>query len=495
MFERYTEKARRVIFFARYEASQFGSSCIETEHLLLGLLREDKALTNRFLHSHASMETFRKQVEAHTTIREKVSTSVDLPLSNECKRVLAYAGEEAEQFGHKHIGTEHLLLGLLREEKCFAAQQLIERGVEIGAVRDDLKQAPHPSTLGTGGGPTSTPEAPSITDLTQAATEDRLDPVIGRSLELDALIETLCCHYKNNPVLIGDRGVGKTAIVEALAQRVAGCAVPPLLAGKRIVSLDPVLLASSTHARARGESLLETLASSGNTPGSPSTEPGRRGGNTILFLDELHGLLAAGPRSATPDAIATLRQVLSNPGIPCISACTPADYQASLQAFPWLADFFRPIHVRTLDEEETLSVLQSRKAALEKFHDATYTDEALALALTAASRYLPAIPQPAKALQLIDAAGALANQRRVALPDDVAESEKRIRFIQTRLENSIANHEFEKARFYSDEERKERDNLRALREQHHLDDSSSAIVTPALIEEVIARWSSYPWSL
>src|ERR1700760_3204566 len=138
MFERYTEKARRVIFFARYEASQFGSPYIETEHLLLGLLREDKALTNRFLRSHASVESIRKQIEAHTTIREKVSTSVDLPLSDECKRVLAYAAEEAERLGHKHIGTEHLLLGLLREERCFAAQMLKERGIELASTRENL---------------------------------------------------------------------------------------------------------------------------------------------------------------------------------------------------------------------------------------------------------------------------------------------------------------------------------------------------------------------
>ncbi len=143
MFERYTEKARRVIFFARYEASQFGSPYIETEHLLLGLLREDKALANRFLRSHAAIESIRKQIEAHTTIREKVSTSVDLPLSHECKRVLAYGAEEAERLNHKHIGTEHLLLGLLREEKCFAAEILHERGLRLSQVREEI-QRPHP---------------------------------------------------------------------------------------------------------------------------------------------------------------------------------------------------------------------------------------------------------------------------------------------------------------------------------------------------------------
>src|SRR5437773_1770560 len=150
MFERYTEKARRVIFFARYEASQFGSPYIETEHLLLGLLREDKALTNRFLRSHASVESIRKQIEGHTTIREKVSTSVDLPLSNECKRVMAYAAEEAEKLSHRHIGTEHLLLGLLREEKCFAAELLRKQGVSASSVREEL--AKHSQLAGGMGG-------------------------------------------------------------------------------------------------------------------------------------------------------------------------------------------------------------------------------------------------------------------------------------------------------------------------------------------------------
>jgi len=143
MFERYTEKARRVIFFGRYEASQFGSPYIESEHFLLGLLREDKALTNRFLRSYASVESIRKQVESHTTVRDKVSTSVDLPLSNECKRILAYAAEEAERFGHTHIGTEHLLLGVLREEKCFAAELLLERGLRLSAVREEVARVEH----------------------------------------------------------------------------------------------------------------------------------------------------------------------------------------------------------------------------------------------------------------------------------------------------------------------------------------------------------------
>src|SRR5437763_7195330 len=228
MFERYTEKARRVIFFARYEASQFGSPYIETEHLLLGLLREDKALTNRFLRSHASVESIRKQIEGHTTIREKVSTSVDLPLSNECKRVLAYAAEEAERLSHKHVGTEHLLLGLLREEKSHAGEILLRHGLTLSAVREELARQPQQAAL------RPSREASLVSefsrDLTQAAMDGQLDPVAGREQELEAIIEILCSRDNKNPILVGEHNVGKTAIVEALAQRIADGDVPPFLA-------------------------------------------------------------------------------------------------------------------------------------------------------------------------------------------------------------------------------------------------------------------------
>jgi ATP-dependent Clp protease ATP-binding subunit ClpC len=245
MFERYTEKARRVIFFARYEASQFGSPYIETEHLLLGLLREDKALTNRFLRSHASVESIRKQIEGHTTIREKVSTSVDLPLSNECKRVLAYAAEEAERLSHKHIGTEHLLLGLLREEKCFAAEILHERGLRLSTIREELARSTQEKPI-----PQRSRESSLLSefsrDLTQAALDSQLDPVVARDQEIAWLIEVLCSRNRKNPVLIGETSAGKTAIVEGLAQRVADGDVPSFLDDKRILALDLSLIVAGT---------------------------------------------------------------------------------------------------------------------------------------------------------------------------------------------------------------------------------------------------------
>src|SRR5579859_935993 len=241
MFERYTEKARRVIFFARYEASQFGSPYIETEHLLLGLLREDKALTNRFLRSHASIESIRKQIEGRTTIRDKVSTSVDLPLSLECKRVLAYAAEEAERLAHKHIGTEHLLLGLLREDKSFAAEILHERGLRLSTLREELSRSQGEKVSANRAKETSLLSEFSR-DLTQAALENQLDPLVGRENEVERVIQILCRRTKNNPVLIGEPGVGKTAIVEGLAQRISDGEVPSFLADKRILALDLSLI-------------------------------------------------------------------------------------------------------------------------------------------------------------------------------------------------------------------------------------------------------------
>ena len=305
MFERYTEKARRVIFFARYEASQFGSPYIETEHLLLGLLREDKALTNRFLRSHASIESIRKQIEAHTTIREKVSTSVDLPLSNECKRVLAFAAEEAERLGHKHIGTEHLLLGLLREEKCFAAEILAERGLKLSQIREELSRVTQEKAAPQQQQQQQRQRESSLLaefsrDLTQAAMDAQLDPLVGRDGEVDRVIQILCRRTKNNPVLIGEPGVGKTAIVEGLAQRIADGEVPSFLAEKKILALDLSLVVAGTKYRGQFEERLKTIM-----------KELMENQNSIIFIDELHTLVGAGSAEGSLDAANILKPALS----------------------------------------------------------------------------------------------------------------------------------------------------------------------------------------
>jgi ATP-dependent Clp protease ATP-binding subunit ClpC len=476
MFERYTEKARRVIFFARYEASQFGSPYIETEHLLLGLLREEKALTNRFLRSHTVVESIRKQIEAHTTIREKVPASADLPLSNESKRVLAYAAEETERLGHKHIGSEHLLLGLLREEKCFAGELLKDIGLKIAAVRDDLVRTPH--TTAAGSSPKPTPLAEFSRDLTQAAMDGELDPVVGRDEELNAIIEVLGSRLISNPVLVGDHGVGKTAIVEGLAQRIADGEVPSFLADKRILAFDNQLLVGWTKDRQKMEERLNMIAKA-----LKDTD------DVIMCIDELSGLFGGGSVSGSLDAAEIFRPALLRGAIQCICACTPGDYRASTQVFPWLGHCLRIVNVLPLDEERTLRVLTVRKDQYEKFHGVSYTNEALRHAARCSVLYFPNGPLPVKAFELLDAAGSRVKLRQESQPDEVVELQKRIKFIVHRMDSAIANHEFEKARFYADEERKERGNLRVLREKHNLDDSLIGVVNREDVDKVVSRWT------
>src|ERR671924_1885726 len=278
MFERYTEKARRVIFFARYEASQFGSPYIETEHLLLGLLREDKALTNRFLRSHASVESIRK-----------------------------------------HIGTEHLLLGLLREEKCFAAEILHERGLRLSTIREELARTTQEKAQ-----PQRQRESSLLSefsrDLTQAAMDTQLDPLVGREAELERVVQILCRRTKNNPVLIGEPGVGKTAIVEGLAQRISDGEVPSFLSDKRILALDLSLIVAGTKYRGQFEERLKTIM-----------KELMESQNCIIFIDELHTLVGAGSAEGSLDAANILKPALSRGEIQCIGATTPAEFRKSIE--------------------------------------------------------------------------------------------------------------------------------------------------------------------
>jgi len=339
MFERYTEKARRVIFFARYEASQFGSPYIETEHLLLGLLREDEALTNRFLRSHKAVESIRMQIAAHSVMREKISTSVDLPLSNEFKRVLAYAAEEAERLTHKHIGAEHLFLGLLREEKCFAAETLNERGIKLKTVREELARDPHHAEETRAA---DAPDASEIRDLTRAALEGQLEPVLGRDLEIDAVIDILSRFRKANPVLVGEPGAGRTSIVEAVAQRIADGSAPQQLIGKRVVVFDRHLAGSQAAGRVQRRIADES--------------------DDIVFVGDLRSLLGAGVGFGLERAHGFLRPSPLQGQVRCIATSTEADYKECLSAAPWLRGVFRTVFIHPLDKHLTLSILDARKA-------------------------------------------------------------------------------------------------------------------------------------
>ena len=468
MFERYTEKARRVIFFARYEASQFGSPYIESEHLLLGIVREDKALTNRFLRSEVA--SIRKQVETQTTIRESTSTSVDLPLSNESKRALAYAAEEAVRHAHKHIGPEHLLLGLLREEQCFAAQILLERGLQLSKVREALALRPHEAAQG---------QAQIVVhDELSSYTSDLADqtrPLIGREQELDRLVEVLSRFSVTNPVLVGEPGVGKRTIVGGLARRIGDGRVPQSLAEKSILVLDlPPLGVLERDYVSWHERLDRALVA--------AAEDGK-----IFFLNRMHDMLG---RTSPVDPI-HITELIERPiiagKIQCIATSTPANFAKLRADGHWLAGYFVPIEVAPASEETAIKVLQNIKGVYEKFHNVSFTDDAIEYAVLCASKYAKNRSLPGSAVDVIDEAGAAAQLQQGSLPEEVVEAEKRIRSIVQRLEFSIASHEFEKARSYSQDERKVRDHLRQLREKYKLDDKPVLKIGREEIERAVKK--------
>lgn len=474
MFERFTEKARRVIFFARYEASGLGSPYIETEHLLLGLLREDKRLRNLFLRSPGAAEAIRQEIEQNTAAREKIPTSVDLPLSNESKRVLSYAAEEAERLSHKHIGTEHLFLGLLREEKCFAATLLRDRGVSLSSAREELGRASLDE-------PTAerAKEAPSLLSRfsTQLATlTDQFQKLIGRESELERLMHILCRFSRGNPVLVGEHGVGKKTIIGGLAQRIADGAVPTHLAEKSIIVLDLSVISAMEKDPSWGEKLRAAL--------SASSEKG-----TILVVDELHepGNSIIGTSSVQLERI--LKGLLVSGTARCISTATPRGYTKSIENHSWLEQYFQVVQVRPSSEDDAITVLFGIKDTYEKFHGVIYAEDALTYAVYYASSCIKDRELPGKAVDVMDEAGSYVKLRQSVLPDEVMECQKRITFIVRRMENAISNHELEKARFYSEEEGKERQNLAALREKYKLDETAVGRVTRKVIENIVARWT------
>lgn len=475
MFERYTEKARRVIFFARYEASQFGSPYIDTEHLLLGLLREDQALTGRFLGSQASIESIREQIERRTALREKIPTSVDLPLSQEGKRVLAYAAEEAERLGHKHIGTEHLLLGLLREDKSFAAEILRERGLSLSIVREQLARVNVEEVSASRPKFTSLLAALSR-DLTQAALDNELEPLIEREQELESAIRALSRRTRNNLILVGERGVGKRSLVHGLAQRIAGGSVPAQLEHKRLLAVDfsPTMAVTGGGERleARVIAVLNEL---------------KEAANLILYIEDV--VIHAGGQT-TVNGADLLKPLLTEGEIQCIAASTPDEWRQWKEEEAWPGEHFNTVEVQPPNETTALKVLTAIKPRYERFHTVAYTADALQSAIQLSQRYIPDRFLPDKAIDLLDEAGAAAAMGKSSLPEDLAEAQKQLKVVKTRLENAIANHEFVKARTYSDEERAIRENVRRLRAKYNL--NPATVVTADDIESVVARLTGIP---
>ena len=483
MFEKYTEKARRVIFFARYEASQLGSRRIETEHVLLGLLREDKALTSRFFpRAEATLDHIRKQIEGRSLVREKVSTSVELPLSNESKRVLTYVAEEAERLLCNYIGTEHILLGLLREEQSVAAEILREKGLRLPRVREELA------------GPASEKSSSSKSkesliltefsrDLTQGALNGSLDPLIGREAETERVIQILCRRNKNNPVLIGEPGVGKTAIIEGLAQKIVASEVPSMLTEKRLLALDISLIVAGTKYRGQFEERLKAIMK--ELVENP---------NFIIFIDELHTLVGAGSAEGSLDAANILKPALSRGEIQCIGATTPYEYRRSIEKDRALERRFQSIKVASPTEEETIEIIYGIKDRYESFHQVEYTDEAVHAAVYQSSRYITDRFLPDKAIDVLDEAGARVKLNNTALPQEIVAAQKKIKVIVRQMDHAITAKEFDRAAKLNDQVMTERENLKIIRKRWKIKRQGFPQVTKEGVEQVISRWTGIPVS-
>ena len=482
MFERYTERARRVLFFARYEASQLGSISIETEHLLLGLIREGKGLTSRiFARSHLSLENIRKEIEGRTVFREKVSTSVEIPFSTETKRVLQHAAEEADRLLHNYIGTEHLLLGILREERSVAASILSEKGMRLTGVREDIVQLLNEKTT-----LTRVKETPLLAefsrDLTEGAMKNQLDPLVGRRVELERVQQVLCRRTKNNAVLIGEPGVGKTAIVEGLAQRIVCGDVPHFLADKRMLALDISLIVAGTKYRGQFEERLKAIMK------ELTENP-----NIIVFIDELHTLVGAGSAEGSLDAANILKPALSRGEIRCIGATTPSEYRKYIEKDRSLERRFQAIRVDPPSEVEALEVLTGIKDRYETFHHVTYTKEALQAAVSQSSRYISDRFLPDKAIDLIDEAGACAKLREAGYSDEFSEINKSIRVAVEQMENATAQKDYERAQFFREQEVLARENLQFVREKFDVKSGARQVeVGKSEIDEVVSKWTGVP---
>jgi len=484
MFERYTERARRVLFFARYEASQMGSRNIAPEHLLLGLIREGEEITRQlFQRARVEMDAVKSEIESRSEIQEKISTSVEIPLSQETKKVLHYAAEEAEALMHKFVGTEHLLLGLLREKSSLAGQILAEKGMKVFSVREDalLLQKEKGQTVRK-----KKKELPFLSefsrDLTGLAGQDVFDPLIGRDKELERIVQILCRRHKNNPILLGEAGVGKTAIVEGLAQRIIKSEVPVTLSNRRLFALDLSLVVAGTKYRGQFEERLKSIL-------NELTE----NKNIIIFIDEIHTLVGAGSAEGSLDAANILKPVLARGEVQCIGSTTPREYRRYIEKDRSLLRRFQSVNVSQPDEGEALDILHGIRERYEQFHNVRYDDEALRASVYQSNRYISDRFLPDKAIDVLDEAGSLVKLRDGDSTLDMREMEGRIGKAIEQMKEAISKKDFETAARFREEELTLQKQMKGLKERWEEDDSGEKlVVTKEEVMEVISNWTGIP---
>ncbi len=480
VFERYAERAKRAIYFARHEASQLGGDSIEPEHLLLGLLRElPPPLAARL---RLSIDRIRTEVRGRALLRDSVSTTVGMPLSAESKRVLEHARKEADRLSHQSVGTEHLLLGILREPGSAAAQMLARQNVRASVVREaiafdhDHRRASAPARA---------PKAPLLTqfsrDLTQAARDGALDPLIGRHTELDRVIQVLCRRSKNNPVLIGEPGTGKTAIVEGLSSRIASGDCPIFLADRRIVTLDISLVVAGTKYRGQFEERLKAIIK--ELEQAPTT---------IVFVDEMHTLVGAGSAEGSLDAANILKPALARDGIQVIGATTPAEFRRHIERDRSLERRFQGVRIAPPTTEETLEILHGVRDRYEAFHRVSYDAAAIEASVSLAERYVTERFLPDKSVDLLDEAGSRVKLRENSFSREFAESRRRIVAIRQKKDRALAGDDLERASLAQEQENAERASLREIQSRWEADEGDRPLVTRRDIEEVVADWTGIP---
>ncbi len=448
MHDKFTERVRKVIYLAREEAARLQHDYIGTEHLLLGVIREGEGIAATVLNNLGlDLDRIRQEVENMVSAAGGTMTIGEIPFTPRAKRVLELAVEEARSLGHNYVGTEHLLLGLIREGEGVAAKVLLELGVDRKRVREETLKLLGGTPAAAGSGEREErPETPALNqfgrDLTHLARESKLDPVIGREKEIERVIQVLSRRKKNNPVLIGEPGVGKTAIAEGLAQRIVSAQVPEGLKNKRIVTLDLAAVVAGTKYRGQFEERLKTVMNEI-----------RESRDTVIFIDELHTIVGAGGAEGAIDASNMLKPALARGELQCIGATTLDEYRKYIEKDGALERRFQPIMVDQPSVEDTIQILMGLRDKYEAHHGVKVTDEAVIQAVKLADRYMNDRFFPDKAIDVIDEACARARLSVSTVPSEIHELEKRLEEVVKEKEAAIRHQEYEKAARLRDKEK------------------------------------------
>ncbi|MFZ5753917.1 MAG: ATP-dependent Clp protease ATP-binding subunit [Bacillota bacterium] len=490
MFARFTQRAQHVIYLAKEEAKSLGHPAVGTEHLLLGLIRENEGIgAKALINLGLDLSTVRKTVT--DLVAPGYETPAEIGLTPRAKKVFELANDEAQKWGVNYVGTEHLLLGLVREGEGVAAQVLADLGVTADAVRKQVLAllggaGPMNNNLGGKKGVAKNTQTPNLNeygrDLTGLAEDDKIDPVIGRAKEIERVIQVLSRRTKSNPVLIGEPGVGKTAIAEGLAQRIIKGQVPEILKGKRVVALDMASLVAGSKYRGDFEERLKKVL-----------EEIRTSGNVILFIDEMHTLIGAGAAEGAIDAANILKPALARGEIQVIGATTLDEYRKHVEKDPALERRFQPVMVNEPTKEEAEAILLGLRDRYEAHHRVKITDGALKAAVELSDRYITDRFLPDKAIDLIDEAASKVRLKVVTTPPDVREIEAKIENLNKEKEAAIMAQEYEKAAELRDEEQKARKELERIKAQWEQEKIyNTPFVTEEDIAQVVSSWTGVP---